>query len=562
MLRSDNDCTRSKKSGEQPHTQLKSGQVTYDLLTNISETEKTDIIQTFPGINPSIFHKITEGKYAGYYKATLGIGQFSKTSFARKIDGPKTTYVAIKKMIRPLSCALISKKNPDEIPTLDPGEEQSHATKLNGVRAEIRLHQQLSQLSLQHSIIIEDQLEAINSYGIPQIYQIMPLIEHNGETYLKKITYAQLSNDNHLALFNHFAIDLIQAVQELHENNIYHRDLKPDNILISHAGKVYITDFGLARYFPKNKLGAALSISYASYLPYILPYRHISSSGLSFSDEGKTTADIKAPPPTTHDDCDIALTIKPDPYAHVAALSALQDAWSMSLILIQYWSKKASDYLNTDLFTPSAKGFFSKKTKEEIYTYYEAVIQNLFSSTNGLLQTMPSPFKNLCHTILLAGLNTLTRPEEAKKFSLLTLLQSKRINLKTLSGKNESITALCSYISTICVEKEKLLAALKKALALIETSELDINEKTQMAQHIQDKMELISAGNFTIQAPIKLTLTVGTLFRQNSNSALRPDKASILIQAVSILLNKNDIKLINALQLPTTKSSTNPSAYI
>lgn len=33
----------------------------------------------------------------------------------------------------------------------------------------------------------------------------------------------------------------------MHKNKVFHRDLKPHNILISHAGTVKIADFGLSR---------------------------------------------------------------------------------------------------------------------------------------------------------------------------------------------------------------------------------------------------------------------------------------------------------------------------
>lgn len=40
---------------------------------------------------------------------------------------------------------------------------------------------------------------------------------------------------------------ILEGVAYLHENGILHRDLKPDNILISFEGCIKITDFDLAR---------------------------------------------------------------------------------------------------------------------------------------------------------------------------------------------------------------------------------------------------------------------------------------------------------------------------
>jgi serine/threonine protein kinase len=40
--------------------------------------------------------------------------------------------------------------------------------------------------------------------------------------------------------------DIITGLEELHGRNLVHRDLKPDNILISNDGRAFIGDFGLA----------------------------------------------------------------------------------------------------------------------------------------------------------------------------------------------------------------------------------------------------------------------------------------------------------------------------
>lgn len=47
-------------------------------------------------------------------------------------------------------------------------------------------------------------------------------------------------------------LQLLQGLDFLHTNMVVHRDLKPDNILISSSGQVKIADFGLARIYTFN----------------------------------------------------------------------------------------------------------------------------------------------------------------------------------------------------------------------------------------------------------------------------------------------------------------------
>ena len=62
------------------------------------------------------------------------------------------------------------------------------------------------------------------------------------------------------------AIQVAQGMEAAHNHKIIHRDIKPQNIIISKEGKVKVTDFGIARAATSNTINSAVmgSVHYIS----------------------------------------------------------------------------------------------------------------------------------------------------------------------------------------------------------------------------------------------------------------------------------------------------------
>lgn len=86
---------------------------------------------------------------------------------------------------------------------------------------------------------IPDEIKFLNSYLIPKVMEYMV----GGD--LKSLLTVSGFFDESAARF--YCAEITLALQYLHSHGIVHRDIKPDNMLLSATGHLKLTDFGLSK---------------------------------------------------------------------------------------------------------------------------------------------------------------------------------------------------------------------------------------------------------------------------------------------------------------------------
>ena len=96
--------------------------------------------------------------------------------------------------------------------------------------------------ALSHPNIVSVQDQGWNQHGSPAVFLVMELVEgHTLREYLNE--QGALT----IAAGIKFLLPVLSALAAAHKVGIVHRDIKPDNILISKEGRIKIADFGLAK---------------------------------------------------------------------------------------------------------------------------------------------------------------------------------------------------------------------------------------------------------------------------------------------------------------------------
>jgi serine/threonine-protein kinase len=91
----------------------------------------------------------------------------------------------------------------------------------------------------------------------------------HGETLAQKLSGGSLPEKETAAI----AVQIVDSLEEAHEQGIVHRDLKPSNIMVTPKGRVKVLDFGLAKLLrPVGSITTAETLSDTQGLAGTLPY--------------------------------------------------------------------------------------------------------------------------------------------------------------------------------------------------------------------------------------------------------------------------------------------------
>ena len=91
--------------------------------------------------------------------------------------------------------------------------------------------------------------------GIVKMYFYDEIVINNNiyplicmKRYISKLVYDENYSEDEII---DFVKQILYATSNIHKQGIFHRDLKPDNILIDEEGRLFIADFGIAYYNPE-----------------------------------------------------------------------------------------------------------------------------------------------------------------------------------------------------------------------------------------------------------------------------------------------------------------------
>lgn len=128
-----------------------------------------------------------------------------------------------------------------------PSDDEGVSTSL---LREVALLLQLNRHKNDHIVRLLDVCPGNHNVRGMELYLVFEHVEQDLATYLANAPPGGLSQGQIKSIM----YQLLDGISVIHENRIEHRDLKPQNVLITDSGLVKIADFGLARLYKPNSV--------------------------------------------------------------------------------------------------------------------------------------------------------------------------------------------------------------------------------------------------------------------------------------------------------------------
>jgi len=190
---------------------------------------------------------LQSGKYT--IERVLGAGGFGITYYAR--HNTLGNHVAIKEFFISGYCIRNTVRKSVSLQGIDSAVYDKYLQKF------IEEAQILAQLDQPNIVKVIDIFQENNT-----AYIVMPFVE--GQTLQQSVE--QKGRLDYETAVNYIA-QLSEAVDYIHQRNILHRDIKPDNVIITPENKAILIDFGSAREFIQDKTQNLTSIYTQGYAP-------------------------------------------------------------------------------------------------------------------------------------------------------------------------------------------------------------------------------------------------------------------------------------------------------
>ncbi|WP_419421250.1 protein kinase domain-containing protein (plasmid) [Legionella sp. D16C41] len=274
--------TRRTKNAEQEFTTITTDQGSYELWNSLTAEQENLVIEQL-GLEKGGLP--LSQKDAQRQRLLFGQGAFGKVRLAQK-DGK---FLAVKKL------AVKSE------------------TEKTALLKEYDFGRMLKAANIPHVAYGTDSVISTDARGQERLYLFMDSVAAlgDGNNFKKLISYLP-SDEKRTAVLKHAARSLLEATAKMQEHQLYHRDIKASNLLVSASGEIYLSDFGSAGTSNSNLIATVLKQNITHY-----DVSHMSDRRY-FTPEIHTAITLNQSLPTTSIEID-----------------ALHDNWRLGLTLLQ-----------------------------------------------------------------------------------------------------------------------------------------------------------------------------------------------------------------------------------